>query len=161
MKNLPAWFSHLAITAWVGALWAVGYLAVPVLFHAQPERHLAGMLAGEMFSRVTWLGLICGGYLLAYWRVAAGTAVWRQTAFRLVLSMLVLTLISHFSLQPMMNGLKAQALPLEVMHSPLAGQFSLLHGLSSLLYLLQSLLGAALVLSGQPPSSARNGLPTS
>jgi hypothetical protein len=159
MKNIPALLSQLAITAWVGALWTVGYLAVPVLFHAQPERQLAGMLAGVMFTRVAWLGLIGGGYLLMYWRIVAGAGAWRQAPFRLVLVMLLLTLISLFGLQPAMNDLKAHALPLEVMRSPLAHQFTLLHGLSSLLYLLQSLLGAILVLrAGQVYDPARNGL---
>jgi hypothetical protein len=118
-----------------------------VLFHAQPDRQLAGMLAGEMFGRIAWLGLACGGYLTGYWLVTAGAAAWRQTAFRLVLALLVLTLVAHFGLQPAMNELKAQALPLEVMRSPLAGQFGMLHGISSLLYLLQSVLGAWLVLA--------------
>jgi hypothetical protein len=147
MSRLTRNLALLALTAWVGALWAVGYLAVPVLFYSQPDRQLAGMLAGVMFSRVAWLGLICGGYLLIYWLATAGSAAWRQIGFRLVLAMLALTLINHFGLQPMMNELKAQALPLEVMKSPLARQFGLLHGLSSLLYLLQSLLGAWLVLA--------------
>lgn len=146
MKNLPAFISHLTITAWVGALWAVGYLAVPVLFYTQPDRQLAGMLAGVMFSWVAWLGLACGGYLLGFWLMTAGASAWRNTAFRLVLAMLLLTLVSHFGLQPMMNELKAQALPLEVMKSPLARPFGMLHGISSILYLLQSLLGAALVI---------------
>lgn len=137
----------LIIAAWVGGLWSIGYLAVPVLFHAQPDRQLAGMLAGEMFGRVAWLGMACGGYLTGYWLVTAGAAAWRQTAFRLVLALLALTLITHFGLQPAMNALKAQALPLEVMKSPLAGRFGLLHGISSLLYLLQSVLGAWLVLA--------------
>lgn len=147
MSRYTRTIALLAITAWVGALWAVGYLAVPVLFYSQPDRQLAGILAGVMFSRVAWLGLACGGYLLGYWLVTAGAMAWRQTEFRLVLAMLALTLIAHFGLQPVMNELKAQALPLEVMKSPLAHQFGMLHGISSILYLLQSLLGAWLVLA--------------
>ncbi|MBI5918628.1 MAG: DUF4149 domain-containing protein [Nitrosomonadales bacterium] len=145
MKKLPALLALLAVTAWVGSLWAIGYLAAPVLFFSQPDRQLAGMLAGEMFNRVALLGLVCGGYLLVYGLMTSGAAVWRQATFRLVLAMLLLTLVTHFGIQPMMNALKAQALPAEVMHSEFARQFGMLHGLSSILYLLQSLLGAALV----------------
>ncbi|HTN95328.1 MAG TPA: DUF4149 domain-containing protein, partial [Gallionella sp.] len=57
---MKIWLQHLAVlltTAWVGGLWAVGYLAVPVLFYAQPDRQLAGMLAGKMFSLVAYLGM--------------------------------------------------------------------------------------------------------
>lgn len=157
MSRITETLALLAITAWVGAVWAVGYLAVPVLFYSQPDRQLAGMLAGVMFSRVAWLGLACGGYLLAYWLFTAGAAAWRQTGFRLVTAMLLLTLVAHFGLQPMMNDLKLQALPLEVMKSPLARQFGLLHGISSMLYLLQGLLGAALVIYARSRTFTRRG----
>jgi hypothetical protein len=50
MKNISDHLASLSLTAWVGSLWAIGYLAVPILFHAQPDRQLAGMLAGQMFT---------------------------------------------------------------------------------------------------------------
>lgn len=132
------------MTAWVGGLWAVGYLAVPVLFHAQPDRQLAGILAGQMFTVLGYLGLACGAYLLA-WRIAvAGRAALRETAFRLVAAMLLLTLASQFGIQPLMADLKAQALPLEVMQSAWADRFKMWHGVSSIAYLIQSLMGAVL-----------------
>ena len=40
-------FALIVITAWVGALWAIGYLAAPALFHALADKQLAGMLAGK------------------------------------------------------------------------------------------------------------------
>ncbi|MEO8342514.1 MAG: DUF4149 domain-containing protein, partial [Gallionella sp.] len=52
MKNLSHHLATLFTTAWVGGLWAIGYLAVPVLFYAQPDRQLAGLLAGQMFALV-------------------------------------------------------------------------------------------------------------
>jgi hypothetical protein len=60
MKNLSHHLATLMITAWVGGLWAIGYLAVPVVFYTQPDRQLAGMLAGQMFSLVAYLGMVCG-----------------------------------------------------------------------------------------------------
>ena len=145
MKNLPRSLALLAATAWVGGLWAVGYLAVPVLFHAQPDRQLAGMLAGQMFVVLGYLGIACGAYLLA-WRLAVvGRAALREPLFLIIAAMLLLTLLMHFGIQPLMADLKAQALPLEVSQSEFAGRFRMWHGVSSILYLLQSLLGAALV----------------
>ncbi len=144
MKNLPRHLAILAATAWVGGLWAVGYLAVPILFHAQPDRQLAGMLAGEMFEALGYLGLACGAYLLAWRLAAAGRAAMREPLFIIAAAMLLLTLASQFGIQPLMAELKAQALPLEVSQSEFAGEFRTWHGVSSILYLLQSLLGAAL-----------------
>lgn len=142
MKSIPHHLAALAIVLWVGGLWAVGYLAVPVLFHAQPDRQLAGMLAGVMFERLGYVGIVCGGYLLLCRLAASGKAALRTPLFQVITAMLVITLAIQFGIQPLMAALKAQALPLEVMDSPFAGQFRMWHGVSSILYLLESLLGA-------------------
>lgn len=144
MKNPSHHLAALSVAAWVGSLWAIGYLAVPVLFYSQPDRQLAGMLAGEIFIRGGYLGLICGAYLLWYY-IASQTAM-RKQLIGIISSMLLITLIIQFGIQPVMTDMKVQALPLDVMHSALAGRFKVLHGLSSIAYLAQSLLGAFLVI---------------
>jgi len=146
------WAQHLAtllITAWVGGLWAVGYLAVPVLFYAQPDRQLAGMLAGQMFSMVAYLGMVCGIYLLIHRISVAGRESYRHALFWTVATMLLISLVFQFGIQPLMNSLKAQALPLDAMHSEFAGRFKMLHGISSIIYLIQSLLGIFLVIKSR------------
>ena len=142
-------FSHLAalmVTAWAGSLWAVGYLAVPVLFFSQPDRQLAGMLAGKMFTLVFYVGTGCGSYLLARQLFLSGKTSFRNAVFWITASMLLLTLVILCGIQPMMNDLKAQALPLDVMYSPFAGRFDTLHHVSSTLYSIISLLAVALVI---------------
>ncbi len=134
--------SSLMITAWVGSLWAVGYLAVPVLFYAQPDRQLAGMLAGQMFTLVAYIGMVCGAFLLIQRFSEFGQTAFRQIFFWVISLMLLLTLVIQFGIQPIMADLKAQALPLDVMQSELAQRFKMLHGISSIIYLTQSLLGA-------------------
>lgn len=143
MKNLGHNLAWLAVTAWVGSLWAVGYLAVPVLFQMLPDRMLAGMLAGKMFSLVAWVGIAGALYLLAYRQ--AGQAL-RQVPLWLPIAMLLMTLAGEFGIQPVMAGLKAQVYPADIMHTDLAGKFKMLHGIASVSYLVQSLLGALLVL---------------
>jgi hypothetical protein len=149
MKNISQHLATLLITAWVGGLWAIGYLAVPVLFYAQPDRQLAGMLAGQMFTLVAYLGMVCGAYLLIQRIVVSGRAALRQPLFWIVAVMLLFTLIIQCGIQPVMTGLKQQALPADVMHSVFADRFKMLHGISSILYLIQSLLGAFLVIKKQ------------
>lgn len=155
MKNTPHHLAAIAIVLWVGGLWAVGYLAVPVLFHSQPDRQLAGILAGVMFERLGYVGIVCGGYLLLHRLSGSGKAALREPLFRLIATMLVITLVIQFGIQPLMAGLKTQALPLEVMDSAFAGQFRMWHGVSSILYLLESLLGAWLAAKtfGSRPSA--------
>lgn len=149
MKNITTYLASLSVTAWVGSLWAVGYLAVPVLFHAQPDKQLAGMLAGQMFTGAGYVGIVCGLYLAGYHISQSGRAALRQGAFRAVLAMLLITLLIQFGIQPVMTELKAQALPLDVMHSALADRFKMLHGISSIAYLIESLLGAYLVVKSR------------
>lgn len=146
MKNLSSSLAALAVTAWVGSLWAIGYLAVPVLFHAQVDKQLAGHLAGEMLSAGAYLGLLCGVYLLAYRVWQTGHNARRDVLVWLIALMLLMTLLLQFGLQPMMAELKQQALPLEVMNSLYANRFKALHGVSSISYLLESLLGGWLIL---------------
>jgi hypothetical protein len=146
MKDWPQHLASLLITAWAGSLWAVGYLAVPVLFYAQPDKQMAGMLAGQMFSLVAYLGMVCGAYLLLYRYFKYGRIALRQNLFWVVSAMLLFTLVIQCGIQPVMTDLKAQALPLDVMHSAFADRFKMLHGVSSIIYLIESLLGIYLVI---------------
>lgn len=146
MKKFADGLALLVITAWVGVLWGVGYVAVPVLFQVMPGNPLAGVLAGKMFTLVVYIGLGSACYLLAYHLNASGRAAFRLTVFWTIVAMLLLALIGHFGIHPILTGLKAQALPADVMHSPFADRFRTLHGVSSILYLVQCLLGAVLVL---------------
>lgn len=142
----------LAVTVWVGGLWAIGYMVAPVLFKSLAgDRQMAGMVAGNLFSVIAYVGIVCALYLLALRLLRHGKASFRHSVFWVIVSMLLLTLISQFGLQPVMASIKAQALPLEVMQSAFSSQFKMLHGLSSILYLAQSLLGIVLVLKIRTP----------
>lgn len=146
MKKYFNGLALLLVTAWVGGMWAVGYIAVPVLFQALPDRALAGMLAGRMFAVTSYMGLSSAVYLLFYIMVLRGKLAVVQSLFWIVVAMLLLQLLGQFGLQPLLAALKAQALPLYVMDSSYAAQFRLWHGVSSIAYLAQSLLGAVLLI---------------
>jgi len=150
MKKLSHVLASLMITAWVGGLWAVGYLAVPVLFYAQPDKQLAGMLAGHLFSLMDYLGIVCGIYLLLHRISVSGREAFRHSVFWTLAAMLLISLLLQFGFQPTMAELKMQALPLDVMQSTFAGRFNILHKMSSSAYLVQSLLGIFLVIKSRP-----------
>ncbi len=146
------WSDKLAlivITAWVGALWAVGYLAAPALFYTLENRQLAGMLAGKMFTLVAYVGIGAAFYLLIHRLVRFGTGALRQGFFWVVLAMLLLVLAGHFGIQSLLASLKAQAMPADVMQSIFADRFRTWHGVASIAYLIESLLGIALVLKAR------------
>lgn len=135
----------VAITLWVGGLWAIGYLAAPILFSSLGDRQLAGMIAGKLFGLIGWVGLGCAGYLLIFLFARLGGRFFRSAVFWLVLLMLLMTVASQFGIQPLMAQLKSDALPREVMEGVLRDRFAAWHGISSILYLMQSLLGLWLV----------------
>lgn len=137
----------LAITAWAGALWAVGYIAAPVLFRMLDDRMLAGALAGRMFALVAWLGIGCAAYLLVYLSWRHGARAVRTGVFWLVAAMLALTLAGHFGVQPILAQLKAEGWPRAVMESAVRARFAAWHGVASVLYLIQSVLAALLVIA--------------
>lgn len=142
---------QLLQTLWVGGLFAVGYLAVPVLFHSLDDRRLAGEIAGHMFSAMSIVGFVCGGALLLSALIAARGGWLRARRVQLLLVMLTLLAVGFFVLQPMMQELKLTGL---LAGSEAASQFGRLHGISSILYLLNSLLGIYLVMQARPIEQA-------
>ena len=147
MGNLSDKLALVFVTLWVGALWAIGYVAAPSLFYALPEdRQMAGMLAGKMFTLVAYIGIASAFYLLVHRLVRFGTPALKQGFFWTVVSMLLLALAGHFGVQPILAELKNQAMPADVMQSVFADRFKTWHGVASIAYLIESLLGLVLVL---------------
>ncbi len=144
MKNLADNIALLSLTLWVGALFAIGYIAAPVLFQTLPTM-LAGNVAGRMFTWVSYIGLAAGFYLLVYQLYYQGLSVMKRATFWLVLLMLLITIGIHFGIAPVMESLKAQALPRDVMASAFRNRFAAWHGISSIIYLVQTVLGLWLV----------------
>lgn len=134
---------QLLQTLWVGGLLAVGYLAVPILFHSLDDRRLAGELAGHMFSAMNIVGFVCGSALLLSALMTAKGGWLKARRVQVLLAMLMLVAVGAFVLQPMMQELKATGL---IAGSKTASQFGRLHGISSMLYLVNSLLGIYLVM---------------
>jgi hypothetical protein len=145
MKNLGDNLAAITLTLWVGSMWAVGYMVAPTLFNVLDDRALAGMLAGHMFTLEAYVGMACGFYLLLFRIARTGPSVFKQSVFWLVLAMLILTVASHFGIQPILAHLKEEALPKEVMKSVFRDRFATWHGVSSIVYMIQSLLGLVLV----------------
>ena len=138
---------RMLLSLWVGALWSIGYLAVPTLFASLDDRALAGMVAGKMFTGVSLIGLGCGTALLvSFWMQSVKPI--RERRVQLLIVMLVLVVLGEFVLQPQMAALKAEGL---IEGSGAAARFSVLHGIASLLYFANSVIGMVLlVMMGLP-----------
>jgi hypothetical protein len=132
---------RLLVTLWVGALWAIGFMAVPLAFVHFEEASVAGDYAGRLFFVVNVLGLACGIALLLKY-IVADKPLMKLSRFWLVLTMLALTSLLLFYLQPEMAAIKTTDWQ---QNTELKQTFDQLHSFSSQIYLLISLLGLALV----------------
>jgi hypothetical protein len=146
MRSITDALQSIALTLWVGGLWTIGLLVAPLLFHTLADRSQAGMLAGQFFAAISYVGLGCGAYLLLFRLARFGGQAFGQLFFWAVLLMLALAAAGQFGVQPIMASLRQQALPSEAMHSVLRDRFAAWHGVSSVLYLIECLLGLGLVL---------------
>ena len=145
MKWLCPGLASLVLFSWVGSVWVLGAITAPVLFSTLQDKQLAGLLAGKMFTVGAWVGIVAGTYLLIFSLLREGARTFRTWFFWLVLIMWLLTLAGHFGIQPILQNLKHQALPLAVMQSVFADRFSQWHGISRILWIIQALLGVILV----------------
>lgn len=147
MQKLADHLAALIVVAWVGGLWAVGYLVAPTLFHTLGDnRQLAGLLAGKMFTWISYVGIFSAFYLLTHRVMRHGASALKQGFFWAVVVMLLLTLAGEFGIQPILAKLKSQAGAVDVMQSIFADRFRTWHGVASIGYLIESLLGVVLVL---------------
>ena len=150
MKRLIGFLRKVSVVLWVGGLWTIGYLVAPLLFSSLSDnRPLAGTLAGTMFKGIGWVGISCGAFLLLQKLYSVKSAALKQSAFWIVLSMSIITLILLFWIQPVMAMLRSSGVPINMMGIPAFKSFAFWHGLSSTLYLIQSLLGLMLLFKDQ------------
>ena len=145
MRRFWDGLAGMMLVLWIGGIWAIGYVAAPVLFASMGDKQLAGMLAGKLFEVMAWIGIAAAAYLLVYRIARDGGGALKTLFFWTVAVMLALVLIGLFGIQPIMQGLKDQAMPHAVMQSVFADRFARWHGVSSILYLIQSVLGLLLV----------------
>ena len=142
----------VVIALWVGGLVAIA-VAANVLFDGLADKSLAGALAGQLFTLVAYAGMGFGTYLLLYLIFRRSWRAIKTGVFWIVVTMLVLTLIGHFGIQPIIAQIKAEQRlaeaavnALQKIDTALHTQFLTWHGISMALYLLQSLLGLWLVI---------------
>ena len=131
----------ILLTLWVGGMWTVGYIVAPTLFNML-EKTVAGNVAGQLFTIMSYVGLVCGSLLVVGTVSRLGAQVMSHWVFWVLLVMLLLVLIGQFVLQPMMAELKASGIT-ELNRS----EFGKLHGIASVLFLINSVLGLSLIVS--------------
>ncbi|MCG6976664.1 MAG: DUF4149 domain-containing protein [Acidiferrobacterales bacterium] len=156
MKYAPA-IERLILVIWVGGIWTVGFLVAPTLFGMLENRAVAGNIAGNLFTSISYVSLLCGFMLLTLAFVLQGARYISHWRSWLVLAMLALTAIGQFVVTPRMHELRLARLAEKSFEPQLLEQFQTLHAISSSLFVLTSILGLVLVVVGatQPGADLR------
>jgi hypothetical protein len=115
------WFGavfRLLLALWAGSAWSLAIWVAPTLFGAQPDRHLAGVLAARLFGIETWVGLgVVGVALLSPLR--------RKFSWGYVAAGLLA--VDEWGLKPVMDLAHSTG-------SALGLSFGAWHGVSALIY---------------------------
>ncbi|HEY4873885.1 MAG TPA: DUF4149 domain-containing protein [Steroidobacteraceae bacterium] len=104
---------------WAGSLWSLAAWVAPTLFHAQADRHLAGILAARLFDIETYVGIAVA--LLASVLPGARKFLWGYAAAALLA-------INEWVLKPVMMRAHAEGAAAGL-------SFGAWHGVSAVLYL--------------------------
>lgn len=127
----------MVLGLWAGALVTIGGLVAPTLFRVLPDRALAGLVAGELFTRATWLSVLAGGLVLLL-RTQAAPEAWprvlRHRAW--ALGPAALLLANEYALRPVMDAARAAG--------RVTPAFMAWHALSAALFALATLLALVL-----------------
>ena len=119
---------RVLLVLWAGSLWSLSWVTW-VIFHAQSDRHVAGLLVGPLFTIEAYLGV--GVAVLGLLLPGRTRLVWGYVAAALMA-------VSHWALLPMMETARTHG-------SAFGLSFGAWHGVSMLLYLLASIAALALI----------------
>jgi hypothetical protein len=114
---------RLLLVLWAGSLWSVGLWVAPTLFFAQSDRHLAGMLAGRIFTVEAYLAVAVA--VLAVVLPGRSKFLWGYAAAALLA-------VNEWALRPVMAAARTRG--------AFGGlTFGAWHGVSTVLYALACL----------------------
>jgi hypothetical protein len=112
------------LVLWAGGLWSLALWVAPTLFFAQPDRHLAGLLAAHLFAIETYLGIAVA---------ALGLALPGRGRLRAIYIAVALLAINEWIIRRLMEQAHAQGAALGL-------SFGAWHGVSAVGYLIGCIL---------------------
>ena len=123
---------RVLLVLWVGSLWSLALWVAPTLFFAQPDRHLAGLLAARLFAVETYLGMA----------VAALGLTLPGRGLRAIYIAVALLAINEWIVKRLMEHAHAQGAALGL-------SFGAWHGVSAVGYLIGCILVLGVVWKGR------------
>ena len=145
MNALLEKLSIIIASLWVGGLWAM-LMVTTILFNKIPSTYIAGAIVIDMFYFMNLFGIASSIILLSIGFRANGISYLKKIICWLLVTLMIIIVISYFGINPLLESIKIEALPKEVMESVFAERFSTWHGIASVAYLIECFLGIFLLL---------------
>jgi|TARA_B110000003_G_scaffold131311_1_gene133420 hypothetical protein len=136
--------SIVLVSLWVGGLWTM-LMVTTVLFNKMPN-YIASSLALDMHLFVNLFGVISSLILLFLGFKSTGAAYLKSSIFWMIIILLVIIFISYFGINPLIENLKVNDLPKELMEGFFAERFDNWYGIASIAYLIECIIGIFLLL---------------
>lgn len=127
---------------WLGMQVMAGYVAAPVLFKSLPKLQ-AGAIAGELFSVVSYTGLVVWALVYFIGQRAASVRNLPSINGKLIAVLWLGLAANQFLVTPVIEAHKAQTT--NWLLSLTGGSFGMWHGISSLIYMICAILALVLV----------------
>ena len=140
--------SFIFTSLWVGGLWAM-LMVTYVIFNMIPSSYIAGVIVSNLFFYLNFFGMITLIFILGFGFHSEKIKFFKKMQAWLALLLLLILSISFFGINPLLEALKVEAFPKEVMESVFADRFSAWHGIASIAYLIQCFLGIFLLLKSR------------
>ena len=140
--------SFIFTSRWVGGLWAM-LMVTYVIFNMIPSSYIAGVIVSNLFFYLNFFGMITLILILGFGFHSEKIKFFKKMQAWLALLLLLILSISFFGINPLLEALKVEAFPKEVMESVFADRFSAWHGIASIAYLIQCFLGIFLLLKSR------------
>ncbi len=153
MATILRYLEFLSLGTWVGSIIFLSFVVAPGAFATLGSRDQAGAVVGMALGRLHLLGLIAGVLFLVARAARSlstgrGLALLASPAALAVVVMLLLTLVSQYSVAPRMAHLRVQMVSVDRTpeDSPLRVEFNRLHRVSVRLEVAVLLAGLAALL---------------
>ena len=140
--------SFIFTSLWVGGLWAM-LMVTYVIFNMIPSSYIAGVIVSNLFFYLNFFGMITLILILGFGFHSGKIKFFKKMQAWLALLLLLILSISFFGINPLLEALKVEAFPKEVMESVFADRFTAWHGIASIAYLIQCFLGIFLLLKSR------------
>jgi uncharacterized membrane protein len=125
----------LALIVWIGGIIFFAFVLAPTAFHVLPATALAGNVVARSLAQLHWMGIVSALVFLIssllYSRARFARIKPAMLVNVLAMIMLVLTLISQFSITPRIHALRAQLQLPDAIQSSVQMEFNRLHAWST------------------------------